>query len=64
MSVIYIALPVSLLLVLAAIAAFIWALKSGQLDDLETPSIRLLMDDEEVRKRSDDTEDDAPEGDV
>jgi cbb3-type cytochrome oxidase maturation protein len=48
MSVVYIALPVSLLLVLAAVAAFVWSLRSGQFDDLETPSVRLLMDDQDV----------------
>lgn len=50
MSVIYIALPVSLVLVLAAVVAFVWSLRSGQFDDLETPSVRLLMEDENVER--------------
>ncbi len=50
MSVVYIALPVSLVLVLAAVVAFVWSLRSGQFDDLETPSVRLLMEDEEVER--------------
>ena len=33
MSVVYIALPVALLLALAGVIAFIWAVRSGQLDD-------------------------------
>jgi len=45
-SVLYIALPASLLLVLAAVVAFVWSVRSGQLDDLETPGVRLLLDDE------------------
>ncbi len=52
MSVVYIALPISLLLVLAAVAAFVWSLRTGQFDDLETPSVRLLMDDEEIEPKA------------
>jgi cbb3-type cytochrome oxidase maturation protein len=47
MSVVYIALPIALLLALAGVIAFIWAVRSGQLDDLETPSQRILGDDDE-----------------
>ena len=46
-SVVYIALPVALLLALAGVVAFIWAVRSGQLDDLESPSLRILGDDDE-----------------
>ena len=45
-SVVYIALPVALLLALAGVVAFIWAVRSGQMDDLETPSLRILGDDD------------------
>ena len=47
MSVIYVVLPVALLIALGAMAAFIWAAKSGQMDDLDTPGIRMLFDDED-----------------
>ncbi|MEE4270497.1 MAG: cbb3-type cytochrome oxidase assembly protein CcoS [Thermoanaerobaculales bacterium] len=47
MSVVYIALPIALLLAVAGVAAFIWAARSGQLDDLETPGQRVLFDDDE-----------------
>lgn len=46
-SVVYIALPIALLLAFAGVIAFIWAVRSGQLDDLETPSLRILGDDDE-----------------
>lgn len=49
MSAVYIALPFALLLALIFLAAFIWAVRSGQMDDLETPAHRILGDDE-VRK--------------
>jgi cbb3-type cytochrome oxidase maturation protein len=45
-SVVFIALPIALLLALAALAAFIWSVRSGQMDDLETPRHRVLFDDE------------------
>ena len=46
MSVIYIILPLALLLGLCAIFAFSWAIKNGQLDDLDTPPVRILFDED------------------
>jgi len=46
MVVLYIALPVAVLLAAAAVAAFIWVTRTGQLDDLDTPAVRMLFDDE------------------
>jgi cbb3-type cytochrome oxidase maturation protein len=45
MSIIFLILPVTLLLSAGAVAAFAWATRSGQFDDLETPGIRLLHDE-------------------
>jgi cbb3-type cytochrome oxidase maturation protein len=45
MSIIFLILPVTLLLSAGAVAAFAWATRSGQFDDLETPAIRLLHED-------------------
>lgn len=47
MSVLYIVVPVALLIVAAAVGAFVWAANRGQFDDLETPALRILHDDEE-----------------
>ena len=47
MSAVYIALPFALLLALLFLALFIWSVRSGQLDDLETPAHRILGEDEE-----------------
>ena len=46
MSVIFIVLPIALVLAGAGVAAFIWMARTGQLDDLETPAVRVLFDDE------------------
>jgi len=45
MSIIFLILPVTLLLSAGAVAAFAWATRSGQFDDLETPAVRLLHED-------------------
>jgi cbb3-type cytochrome oxidase maturation protein len=49
MSAIYLALPIALLLALVGVAAFIWSVRSGQMDDLETPALRLFGEDDERR---------------
>mgnify|MGYP003946592453 CR=1 FL=1 len=41
----YLLLPMSVLLVLALIGVFAWALDAGQFDDLEREGARLLEDD-------------------
>lgn len=38
--------PISLVLLLVAIGAFLWAVRRGQFDDLDTPSLDILGDDE------------------
>ncbi len=53
MSILYVVIPVALLLVALAIAAFVWAVRSGQMDDLDTPAVRILHDEEgEPRSRT------------
>ena len=39
-------IPIALLLGLIGLGAFLWALKSGQFDDLEGAAHRILDDDE------------------
>lgn len=46
MSVIYVLLALALLVVTAAVVAFVWSARSGQLDDLDTPAVRMVRDDE------------------
>jgi len=46
MSVIYIVLPLAMLVALAAVIAFVRAVRHGQFDDLETPGMRVLHGDE------------------
>ena len=46
MSVIFVVLPIALVLLAGAIAAYSWAARRGQFDDLKTPAIRALHDDD------------------
>ena len=46
MNIFYLLIGVSLLAALIFLGAFIWAVKNGQFDDNETPSMRILFDDE------------------
>lgn len=45
MSVMFILVLVSLFVAVGFLAAFLWAVRSGQYDDRYTPSVRMLMDD-------------------
>lgn len=53
MDVLWIAIPAAILLVLGAIAGFVWAVRSGQMDDLDTPAMRMLHDDERAQPERD-----------
>jgi len=40
-------IPLALLLGLCGLAAFFWALRSGQFDDMDGAALRILIDEEE-----------------
>ena len=46
MEIIFVLIIVSLVIALGFLAAFIWAIRSGQYDDDYTPSVRILFEDE------------------
>lgn len=45
MIVILLLIPLSILIAIGFLAAFIWAVRSGQYEDTCTPSMRLLMEE-------------------
>jgi len=47
MSILYVLIPLALLLLAGAVWAFFWAVGAGQFDDLDTPAVRIIMDDDE-----------------
>ena len=50
METIFVLLPLALLIAVIAVGFFIWAARTGQFDDMETPAVRILFDDEEPRR--------------
>jgi cbb3-type cytochrome oxidase maturation protein len=53
MSVIYLLISISIIVAVFFFIAFIRAVKTGQYDDDYTPSVRMLFDDELVKKVGD-----------
>jgi cbb3-type cytochrome oxidase maturation protein len=49
MEVIYIVLPLAIALAGVALLAFLWAVRRGQYDDLDTPPCRALFEDTEAQ---------------
>ena len=52
MSVIFLLIPLSILIAAGFLAAFIWAVKSGQYEDTDTPSMRLLTEEIAIRGKA------------
>lgn len=47
MEIIYLLVPLAVLIAIGIVVVFLWAVKSGQFDDLEGPAHRILMDEAE-----------------
>lgn len=52
MSVIYILLSLSIIVAVIFFVAFIVAVRNGQFDDSYTPSVRMLFEDELIKKKT------------
>lgn len=49
MDILYLLIPLSLVLVGLIVWAFLWAIRSGQFDDMEGPAHQILMDDDSIK---------------
>jgi len=47
--ILYLLIPLAVVLMVVAVAGLIWAIRSGQFEDLEGPAWRILMDDDDPR---------------
>lgn len=47
MNILLVLVPISLILLGLAIYAFVWAVRDGQYDDLDTPALDILVDERE-----------------
>ena len=50
MSMVFVLLPLSFILG-GGLVLFLWALRNGKFDDLETPAHRILFEDEQVTEQ-------------
>jgi len=57
MNIVLFMIIVSLFIAIIFFILFIKSVKSGQYDDLYTPSVRMLFDDEIIEKKEDSLED-------
>lgn len=49
MTILFALIPLAMLLLVVAIWGFFWAVRSGQFDDLDTPAVRILLDEDSER---------------
>lgn len=63
MNILLVLIPVTLLIVLVAVALFFWAVNHQQFDDLDSPAVLPLLDDPVETKSAPDTakEDQTPQ---
>ena len=46
MNILFLLIPLGLVLLACAVAAFFWAVGAGQFDDLDSPAMSVVMDDD------------------
>ena len=49
MEILYLLIPLAMLILVVIAGFFFWSVKSGQMDDLEGPAYRILMDDDAIK---------------
>ena len=49
MNILFLLIPLGMMFLAVAIWAFLWAVKSGQFEDMEGPAHRILLDDDDPR---------------
>ena len=49
MEIMYLMIGLSLFMAIGFLIAFIWSIRTGQQDDLITPAMRILNEDEKIK---------------
>jgi len=49
LEILYLLIPLAMLILVVIAGFFFWSVKSGQMDDLEGPAYRILMDDDSIK---------------
>jgi cbb3-type cytochrome oxidase maturation protein len=63
MEIVILLVPLAILLVALGVAAFLWALRRGQFDDLDSPQWRVVFDDQRERPGKKDKETETDDAD-
>lgn len=63
MEIVILLVPLAVLLVTLGVAAFLWALRRGQFDDLDSPQWRVVFDDQRKRPHKPDNDKGAHDAD-
>lgn len=50
MNIIYLLIGCSIFIALIFLTAFFWAMRTGQNDDMQTPAMRILFDDDKPKE--------------
>jgi cbb3-type cytochrome oxidase maturation protein len=53
LSVLYLLVPIAILFLIVAIAFFFWAIGNEQFDDLESPALKIVIDDHQQQHKKD-----------
>ncbi len=53
MNILYILMTLAVVFILVFVGFYLWAVRSGQFDDLESPAHRILLDETESTKDKD-----------
>ena len=49
MEIMYLMIGLSLIMAIGFLIAFVWSIRTGQQDDLITPAMRILLEDEKTK---------------
>ncbi len=52
MDILYLLIPIALIFLLLAVVFFFWAIKNGQYDDMESQALKIVIDDNQVKKKN------------
>ena len=52
MTTLFVVVPLALSVSAIAVYAFVWSVRHGQLDDLSTPALRMLEEDQTTKRGS------------
>ena len=52
MSVLYLLIPIAIIFLIIAVAFFFWAIGNSQYDDMDSPALKVVMDDHQLNKKN------------